>query len=131
MVSWFISWEAARFSMEAQRLIALQFFGFAFPKAQPNKQSCEERSSGEENATVPRQAPTIAFAEDVVTPSKGIRPAQKRTVAARSNRQIRNVGKLRTQMPSFWLRAAAAMTQLGCPPVTLKIIIIRPVPNAE
>jgi hypothetical protein len=90
MVSWFIlPWEAARFSMEAQRLIALQFFGFAFPKAQPNKQSCEERSSGEENATVPRQAPTTAFAEDVVTPSKGIRPAQKRTVAARSNRQIR------------------------------------------
>jgi hypothetical protein len=82
MVSWFISpWEAARFSMEAQRLIALQFFGFAFPKAQPNKQSCEERSSGEENATVPRQAPTIAFAEDVVTPSKGIRPAHRKELS--------------------------------------------------
>jgi hypothetical protein len=89
MVSWFISpWEVARFSMEAQRLIALQFFGFAFPQAQPKKQSREERASGQGNAAVPRQAPTIPFAEDVVTPSKRMEPAQKKTVAARNNMQI-------------------------------------------
>jgi hypothetical protein len=89
MVSWFISpWEAARFSMEAQRLIALQFFGFAFPQAQPKKQSREERASGEGNAALPRQAPTIAFAEDVVTASKAMEPAQKKTVAGRNNKAM-------------------------------------------
>jgi hypothetical protein len=84
MVSWFISpWEAARFSMEAQRLIALQFFGFAFPKTQPGA----EGASGEKTASVPRQASTIASSGDVLTPSKWIEPVQKRTVAARSNTQ--------------------------------------------
>jgi hypothetical protein len=85
MVSWFISpWEAARFSMEAQRLIALQLFGLAFPKGQSNEQPREERGSGE----VPRRASTIASSEDVSAPLTGIEPVQKRTVAHRSNTQM-------------------------------------------
>ena len=73
MVSWFISpWEAARFSMEAQRLIALQFFGLAFPKARPKEQGPEERASGEEKASVPRQALSMGSSGHAVMPSKGM-----------------------------------------------------------
>ena len=46
MVSWFIMpWEAARVSMEAQRMIAAQFFGFAFPGSQ-----AEDARHGEKNS---------------------------------------------------------------------------------
>ena len=98
MVSWFISpWEAARFSMEAQRLIALQLFGFAFPKGQSNEQPREERLSGEEEeASVPRRAPTVASSERLSTPSTGIESGQKRTIATRSKTQMtKKAGKTR------------------------------------
>jgi hypothetical protein len=85
MVSWFMSpWEAARFTMEAQRLVALQFFGFAFPK-----QSREEHAFAEQRAAVAGRAPSIAPAEERLPPPKGMEPAhKKRSVAARTNTQI-------------------------------------------
>jgi hypothetical protein len=50
MSSWFISpWEVARVSLEAQRLIALQFFPFAPRKEQPH----QEEASGDKKAAVP------------------------------------------------------------------------------
>jgi hypothetical protein len=86
MSSWLISpWEAARLSMEVQRVIALQFFGFVFPKTQPTR---EQRASDEEQASLPRQDPSIASSVAVLTRSKRIQPAQKRTVATRSNTQM-------------------------------------------
>jgi hypothetical protein len=89
MISWFISpWEAARFSMEAQRLVALQLFGFAFPKAQHQEQPREERGTDEEKAPVPLRASTTASSEDVLPRSKGVEPVQRRNVAARSKRQM-------------------------------------------
>ncbi|HEY7301540.1 MAG TPA: hypothetical protein VH684_26920 [Xanthobacteraceae bacterium] len=104
MVSWFISpWEAARLSMQMQRLIALQLLSFAFPKArleeQPREETApgegrasgeeqesgEEQASGDENSSLPRQARTIVYSEDMLTPSTRIEPGQRRIVAARSN----------------------------------------------
>jgi hypothetical protein len=88
MISWFISpWEAARLSMEAQRLVALQLFGFAFPKAQHQEQPREERGTDEEKAPVPLRASTTASSE-VLARSKGVEPVQRRNVAAPSNRQM-------------------------------------------
>src|ERR1700732_5411991 len=50
MSSWFISpWEVARFSLEAQRLIALQFFPFVPRKEQPP----QEEASGNRKAVEP------------------------------------------------------------------------------
>jgi hypothetical protein len=38
MISWFISpWEAARLSLEAQRIMAFHFFRFAFGQEQPRQ----------------------------------------------------------------------------------------------
>jgi hypothetical protein len=85
MVFWFISpWEAARLSMETQRLIALRLFGLPFPKAQSKEQRQEERASGEETASVSRGASALADSEHISTPSVTIEPGQRRTVAARS-----------------------------------------------
>jgi|SRR3954447_97766 len=85
MVSWFISpWEAARFSMEAQRLIALQFFDFALPQAQPKEEPREEGSPPDQKASVARPAPIIGSSEDPLRSSERMRPVRKRTVAARS-----------------------------------------------
>ena len=80
MSSWFISpWEVARFSLEAQRLIALQFFPFAPRKEQPHQEHQEEES-GNRKAVVPG----LGSAADLPTPPRSRETVRARTVAARS-----------------------------------------------
>jgi hypothetical protein len=77
MSSWFSSpWEVARFSLEAQRLIALQFFPFAPRKEQPH----QEEASGDKKAVVPG----LGSAADLPTPPRSRETVRARTVAARS-----------------------------------------------
>jgi hypothetical protein len=77
MSSWFISpWEAARFSLEAQRLIALQFFPFAPRKEQPQ----QEEASGDKRAVVPGPGSSA----DLPIPPRSRETVQARTVAARN-----------------------------------------------
>jgi hypothetical protein len=76
MSSWFISpWEIARFSLEAQRLIALQFFPFAPRKEQPH----QEEASGDKKAV----APGLGSSANLPIP-RSREPVQARTVAARN-----------------------------------------------
>jgi hypothetical protein len=82
MSSWFISpWEVARFSLEAQRLIALQFFPFAPRKEQPH----QEEASGDKKAVVPG----IGSAADLPIQPRARDTVQARTVAARSTTDVR------------------------------------------
>ena len=75
MSSWFISpWEAVRFSLEAQRLIALQFFPFAPRKEQPH----QEEASGDKKAVVPG----LGSSADLPLPPRSRETVQARTVAA-------------------------------------------------
>ena len=77
MSSWFISpWEAARFSLEAQRLIALQFFPFAPRKGQPH----QEEASGNRKAVVPG----LGSSADLPIQPRSRDTLQARTVAARN-----------------------------------------------
>ena len=77
MSSWFISpWEIARFSLEAQRLIALQFFPFAPRKEQPH----QEEASGDKKAV----APGLGSSANLPIPPRSREPVQARTVAARN-----------------------------------------------
>jgi hypothetical protein len=77
MSSWFISpWEVARVSLEAQRLMALQFFPFAPRKEQPH----QEEASGDKKAVVPG----IGSAADLPIPPRSRETVQARTVAARN-----------------------------------------------
>jgi hypothetical protein len=76
MSSWFISpWEAARFSLEAQRT-ALQFFPFPPRKEQPP----QEEASGDKKAVVPG----IGSAADLPIPPRSRETVLARTVAARN-----------------------------------------------
>jgi hypothetical protein len=77
MSSWFISpWEAVRFSLEAQRLIALQFFPFVPRKEQPH----QEEASGAKRAI----APGLGSSADLPLPPRPRETVQARTVAARN-----------------------------------------------
>jgi hypothetical protein len=80
MSSWFISpWEVARVSLEAQRLIALQFFPFAPRKEQPHQEHQEE-ASGNRKAVVPG----LGSSADLPTPPRARETVRARTVAARN-----------------------------------------------
>jgi hypothetical protein len=86
MVSWFISpWEAARISMEAQRMIAAQFFGFAFPRAQAEdthqakEQIHKQRTSDREKASVNCQDHPNSASSQL---------PRKRAIATRSNARV-------------------------------------------
>ena len=85
MSSWFISpWEAARFSLEAQCLIALQFFPFAPRKGQPH----QEEASGNRKAVVPglgSSADCTRYSRDRGIPYRQgqLRPATTRTLLGR------------------------------------------------
>ena len=82
MSSWFISpWEVARVSLEAQRLIALQFFPFAPRKEQPH----QEEASGNRKAVVPG----LGSSADLPTPPRARETVRARTVAARSTTDVR------------------------------------------
>ena len=76
MSSWFISpWDAVRFSLEAQRLIALQFF--------PAQTHQEER---DKKAVVPG----LGSSADLPTPPQARETVLRaRTVAARSTTDVR------------------------------------------
>jgi hypothetical protein len=77
MVSWFIlPWEAARVSMEAQRIIAAQFFGFVFPRAQDQTHQAEEQTHKER--TSDREKALV----------NGQDPVRKRVIAARNNAHV-------------------------------------------
>ncbi len=79
MSSWFISpWEAAaRFSLEAQRLIALQFF----PLAPRQEQGRQEVASDEEKPLATQQ--NIGSSADVAIPPRSRKNVQPRTAAVR------------------------------------------------
>jgi hypothetical protein len=77
MSSWFISpWEAVRFSLEAQRLMALQFFPFGPCKEQP----LQEEASGAKRAIVPG----LGSSADLPLPSRSRESVEAKTVAARN-----------------------------------------------
>ena len=76
MSSWFISpWEAVRFSLEAQRRIALQFFPFA-----PVRTTHQEEASGDIKAVVPG----LGSSADLPIPPRSRETVQARTVPARN-----------------------------------------------
>jgi hypothetical protein len=80
MSSWFISpWEAVRFSLEAQRLIALQLFPFA-PR---QEQRHQEAASDDKSAFVTPQ--NIGSPAHGSVPPQAKKTLQPRTVAAASN----------------------------------------------
>ena len=80
MSSWFISpWDTVQFSLEAQRLIALQFFPYAPRKAQTHQ---EER---DKKAVVPG----LGSSADLPTPPRARETVRARTVAARSTMDVR------------------------------------------
>jgi hypothetical protein len=71
MSSWFISpWEAVRFSLEAQRLIALQFFPFA-PRQEQRRQ---EVASDDKSLFVTRQ--NIGSSAAVAAPPRSRKTVQ-------------------------------------------------------
>jgi|SRR5580704_7435344 hypothetical protein len=81
MSSWFISpWEIARFSLEAQRLIALQFFPFAPRKEQPH----QEEASGDKKAV----APGLGSSANLPIPPRSREPVQARTVPVRNATEV-------------------------------------------
>src|ERR1700737_5611681 len=82
MSSWFISpWEVARFSLEAQRLIALQFFPFVPRKEQPPQ---EEEASGNRKAV----EPGLGSSADLPIQPRSRDTVQARTVAARNSTDV-------------------------------------------
>jgi hypothetical protein len=88
MSSWFFSpWEAARFSLEAQRLLALQFFPFA-PRQNNNGAkivTCQEVASDDKSPFVTRQSDMdTGSSVDVEISPRSRKTVQARTVAARN-----------------------------------------------
>jgi hypothetical protein len=83
MSLWFISpWEAARFSLEAQRQIALLFFPFASRQEQRRL----EMASDDNSRVVTQQ--DIGSPADVAIPPRSRKTAQPRTVAARNAAEV-------------------------------------------
>jgi hypothetical protein len=92
MSSWFFSpWEAARFSLEAQRLLALQFFPFA-PRQNNNGAkvvTCQEGGSDDKSPFVTRQSDmNTGSSVDVEIPPRSRKTVQARTVAARNPTEV-------------------------------------------
>jgi hypothetical protein len=83
MSSWFISpWEAARFSLEAQRQIALLFF----PLASRQERRRVEVASDDKSPFVTHQ--DIDSSADLAIPPRSRKTAQARTVAARNATEV-------------------------------------------
>jgi hypothetical protein len=84
MSPWFISpWEAVRVSLEAQRLIVLQFFPFA-PRQEQRRQ--EAALSDDKSAFVTAQ--NIGSSAHVAIPSQSKNTLQGRTVAATNATEV-------------------------------------------
>ena len=84
MFPWFISpREAARFSIEAQRLIAFQFFSFAFSPTRPKRRrkglSSDQGAPNKAAASISGQAMSIMPSVDAAVPGFG-RQAEHETV---------------------------------------------------
>ena len=99
MVSWFIMpWEAARVSMEAQRMIAAQFFGFAFPGSQAEDarhgEKNSERTSDRDNNSVNCQDPISASQPTrKAVAARSSAHVTKRTTATRRRKSRAGKGK--------------------------------------
>jgi hypothetical protein len=92
MSSWFISpWEAARFALEAQRLIAVQLFPFA-PRQNNNDAkivTSQEVASDDKSPFVTRQAGlNTGSSAEVAIPPRSRKSIQARTVAARNPTEV-------------------------------------------
>jgi hypothetical protein len=74
-------WEAVRFSLEAQRLIALQFFPFSLRKEH------QEEAFSDKKAVVPG----LGSPTDLPIPLRSRKTARAKTVAARSATDIRKL----------------------------------------
>jgi hypothetical protein len=82
MSLWFSSpWEAVRFSLEAQRLIALQFFPFAHR----TEQTHQEEASGAKKAVLPG----LGFSSDLPIPPRSREAVQATTAPARNATNVR------------------------------------------
>jgi hypothetical protein len=125
MSSWFISpWEAARFSLEAQRLIAIQLFSFPPRTKQPHQ---EETSDYNKSAV-----PGLGSSADLPSPPRPRETAQARTVAAhnatgvvrkatgirkiKSNKSKRTNQKKRGVRPQRSRRFAGVRPDKSCSP---------------
>jgi hypothetical protein len=83
MSSWFISpWEAARFSLEVHRRMALLFFPFA-PRTE--QKHLEVASDAKSPFISNSQS---AHSADVAIPPRPLKSAQARTVAARNTTEV-------------------------------------------
>jgi hypothetical protein len=85
MISWFISpWEAARLSLEAQRVMAFHFFRFAC-----GQEPRQEALSDGEKASVPRQVdPSIVSSADLAMPAGPIGTVRPKTVPVRNATEV-------------------------------------------
>jgi hypothetical protein len=92
MSLWFISpWEAARFALEAQRLIAVQFFPFASRQTNNDAKivTSQEVASDDKNPFVTREAnPNTGCSADVAIPPRPRKTVQARTAAARKSTEV-------------------------------------------
>jgi hypothetical protein len=80
MSSWFISpWEAVRLSLEAQRLIAVQFFPFGPRRGQTHQEHQEEATRD-----IKLVVPGLGSSADLPIPPLSRETVRARTVAARS-----------------------------------------------
>jgi hypothetical protein len=101
MSLWFISpWEAARFALEAQRLIAVQFFPFASRQTNNDAKivtsqdakivTSQEVASDVKSPFVTREANlNTGSSADVAIPPRPRKTGQARTAAARKSTEVR------------------------------------------
>jgi hypothetical protein len=86
MSSWFISpWEAVRLSLEAQRLIAVQFFPFGPRRGQTPQEEATRDIKEEATRDIKKVVvPGLGSSADLPIPALSRETVRARTVAARS-----------------------------------------------
>ena len=88
MSSWFISpWEAVRMSLEAQRLIALQFFPFGARTGQTNQEEETRDISAPSRKTVRARTVAARTATDVIRKATATRKLNGSKRKRKSNKQ--------------------------------------------
>jgi hypothetical protein len=92
MSLWFISpWEAARFALEAQRLIAVQFSPFASGQTNNDAKIVTSQGVGSDDKSpfVTREAnPNTGSSADVAIPPRPRKTVKARTAAARKSTEV-------------------------------------------